>query len=326
MMEQRNILTSEVVKEWSSVRKNTTDLKHVAVILGDPGLHDKIKPTTLFDDDDHKTIDNLKVALSQLPGYKFTYLNTHSTLIYKLTQLKPKIDFVLNLCDEGFYNEPRLELHVPALLEMMNIPYTGSSPQCLSYCYDKSLIRGIANEMGINVASAFYIKPEDNVFEMNIEFPVIVKPNFGDSSFGITRDSVAANIEQLNQAILNIRNKFGYEKPILVEEFLEGKDLTLGILGNPPESYKVLPIVEEDYSRLPAELPKICGYEAKWLEDSLYFKYLIAPRGKVIARVYNVFGRVRETMIADNDCFVLGHADSSLAFPGATVMAFGNLN
>lgn len=53
---------------------------------------------------------------------------------------------------------------------------------------------------------------------------------------------------------------------------------------------------------------------------------VIAPRGKVIARVYNVFGRVRETMIANNDCFVLGHADSSLAFPGATVMAFGNLN
>lgn len=288
MMEQRNILTSEVVKEWSSIRKGTTDLKHVAVILGDPERPDKIKPTMLFDDDDHKTVDNLKIALSQLTGYKFTYLNNHSTLIYKLTKLKPKIDFVLNLCDEGFFNEPRLELHVPALLEMMNIPYTGSNPQCLSCCYDKSLIRGIANEMGINVASAFYIKPEDNVFEMNIEFPVIVKPNFGDSSFGITRDSVAITIEQLNQAILNIRNTFGYEKPILVEEFLEGKDLTLGILGNPPESYKVLPIVEEDYSRLPPELPKICGYEAKWLEDSLYFKYLRSIPAELPEDIYKI--------------------------------------
>jgi len=157
---------------------------------------------------------------------------------------------------------------------MMDIPYSGSNPQCLAYCYDKSLVRGIAKEMGVPVAEAFYIKPEDNVYEMNIDFPVIVKPNFGDSSFGITQKSVAYTIEELNDAIVRIREQFGYEKPILVEEFLTGNEFTVGIIGNPPESYTVLPIVEEDYSQLPADLPRICGYEAKWLEDSPYFKLL----------------------------------------------------
>lgn len=83
--------------------------------------------------------------------------------------------------------------------------------------------------------------------------------------------SVAYNPEELTNAISEIREKFGYDKPILVEEFLSGKDLSVGIIGNPPESYTVLPIVEEDYSSLPEGLPRICGYEVKWLPESPYW-------------------------------------------------------
>ncbi len=273
LMERRIITTSEVIKEWSPP-KQKVEVKNVAVIMGDPKKPDIIKPSTVFDEDDYNTIQQLKIALSSLKNYRFTYVNNHNMLIGDLLKLKNKVDYIFNLCDEGFLNDARKELHVPALLEMLEIPYTGSNPQCLSYCYDKSLIRGIAQEMGVPVADAFYIKPEDNVFEMNIAFPVIAKPNFGDSSFGITQKSVAFTVEELNDAILKTREKFGYDKPLLVEELLTGKDLTLGIIGNIPESYTVLPIVEEDYSQLPEGLPKICGYEAKWLQDSPYFQLL----------------------------------------------------
>lgn len=274
MMERRIITSSQVIKEWSTPKQKTTEVKNVVVIMGDPKKPDIIKPSTVFDDDDYNTIRELKIALSSLQNYRFTYVDNHNMLISDLAKLKSKIDYVFNLCDEGYSNDARKELHIPALLEMFDISYTGSNPQCLAYCYDKSLIRGIAQEMGIPVADAFYIKPEDNVFEMNIEFPVIAKPNFGDSSFGITQKSVAYNVEDLNDAILKIREKFGYDKPLLVEEFLTGKDLTVGIIGNVPESYIVLPIIEEDYSELPEGLPKICGYEAKWLQDSPYFQKL----------------------------------------------------
>jgi D-alanine-D-alanine ligase len=192
-------------------------------------------------------------------------------------RLKGKIDFVFNLCDEGFGNDPTRELHVPALLEILGIPYTGAGPQCLAYCYDKSLVRGVAKEMGIPVPEAIFIRPEDTTFELPMNFPVIVKPNFGDSSFGITVRSVCSTIEELSAAIEEIRTKFGYEKPILVEEFLTGKDLTVGIIGNPPDDYIVLPIAEEDYSVLPPGLPPICGYEAKWLPDSPYWKLRSIP-------------------------------------------------
>jgi D-alanine-D-alanine ligase len=114
---------------------------------------------------------------------------------------------------------------------------------------------------------------------MPFPFPVIVKPNFGDSSFGITQRSVANTLEELLNAISEIREKFGYEKPILVEEFLTGKDLSLGLIGNPPSSYTVLPITEEDYSAVPSHLPRICGYEAKWLPDSPYWNIKSIPAG-----------------------------------------------
>ena len=58
----------------------------------------------------------------------------------------------------------------------------------------------------------------------------------------------------------------------MVEEFLTGKDISVGIIGNPTTSYTILPVIEEDYSALPEELPKICGYEAKWDPSSPYWK------------------------------------------------------
>jgi len=277
MMQQRIIVTAIVKKEWTPVKRKKVKVRNVVVILGDPAKPDPLKPLCTFDDDDFYTIDQMKDSLRELKDYNFSYLNNHLTLDNDLNKLKSKTDLVFNLCDEGFNNNARQELHVPALLEVMGVLYTGSGPQCLGICYDKSLVRGLANEMGIPVPEAFFVKPEDIVYEIPFPFPGIVKPNFGDSSFGITQKSVTYSVEELVNAITEIRDKFGYEKPILVEEFLTGKDLSVGIIGNPPESYLVLPIIEEDYSSLPPELPRICGYEAKWLPDSPYWNIESIP-------------------------------------------------
>ncbi len=278
MMERRLIVTGVTKKEWTSkFRRDEKDLCQVTVILGDPKKPDKLKPGSIFDDDDYYTINQMKEAMNELKNYQFSFLDEHNNLISELTRRKGRIDYIFNLCDEGYNNDPRKELHIPGLLEILGIPYTGSNPQCLAYCYDKSLVRGIAKEMNIPVPDAFFINPEDTAYEINIGFPVLVKPNYGDSSFGITQNSYATNIEELVNAIAEIRGKFGYEKPILVEEFLSGKDISVGIIGNPPESYTVLPVIEEDYSALPSELPRICGYEAKWQPDSPYWQIKSIP-------------------------------------------------
>ncbi|KDE55470.1 methyltransferase domain-containing protein [Methanoculleus sp. MH98A] len=278
MMERRHIVTAHVRKEWSATKvRGQERAKHVAVILGDPARPDALKPSCAFDDDDFYTIDQMKAALRELSGYRFTYLFKHETLIQDLLRLKGKVDYVFNLCDEGFNNDPRKELHVPALLEIYGIPYTGAGPQSLAFCYDKSLVRGIAKEMGIPVPDACFITPGDRTYDAGMKFPAIVKPNAGDSSYGITQESIAHTIEELSDIISTLRTTLGYDRSLLVEEFLTGKDISVGIIGNPPGYSMVLPVIEEDYSALPPELPRICGYEAKWLPDSPYWKITSKP-------------------------------------------------
>lgn len=273
MMERRIVVTGTIEKAWTEPAQSAaSDIRQVTVVFGDPHLKDEIKPDCVFDEDDYDTINRLKEVLKHLKGYRFTILDNHQTLIADLERLRGKVDYVFNLCDEGFQNDPKKELHVPALLDILGIPYTGSAPQCLAFCYDKSLVRGVAREMHIPVPEAVFVRGENIACDMPFRLPAIVKPNSGDSSFGITEKNVAYSFEDLTRAISSIRARFGFEKPILVEEFLTGPDLSVGIIGNPPESYTVLPIIEEDYSALPPGLPRICGYEAKWIQDSPYWK------------------------------------------------------
>jgi D-alanine-D-alanine ligase len=273
MMAQRVILTARSNKRAAVRVEDEKRVRRVTVVMGDHRRSDSVKPNQTFDRDDFHTILELKKALAALPGFEFDYLDNHDELITGLREKAARVDFVFNLCDEGFNNEATKELHVPALLEMLGIRYSGGNPQCLAYCYDKSLIRGIAAEMDFPVPMAFSVAPEEVAFiSMPIDFPVIVKPNFGDSSVGITMDSVCYDVRQLEYAIAKAREATGFDRPVLVEEFLTGKDISVGIIGNPPDSYSVLPVIEEDYSQLPEGLPRICGYEAKWDTESEYFQ------------------------------------------------------
>ncbi len=277
MMEQRIIYTAVVKKEWAPVKAKKTGTANIVVILGDPSKDDPLKPSSVFDDDDYYTIDQMKNALMQLKEYNFTFIDNHDSLIQDLIKQKSGTDFIFNLCDEGYNNNPRLELHIPSILEVLGMEYSGSGPQCLAFCYDKSLVRGIAKEMGIPVPEAVLVDKEDTIFEIPLLFPVLIKPNFGDSSFGITQNSYAGSIQEVISSVSEIRVKLGYEKPVLIEEFLPGKDLSVGIIGNIPDSYTVLPIIEEDYSHVPGDLPRICGYEAKWDPSSPYWKIKSVP-------------------------------------------------
>jgi len=273
MMAQRIVLVAKSNKAAVAVGETRAKIRNVAVVMGDHRRPDTVKPNSTFGEDDMHTINELKKALAQLPDYEFTYFDDHNELIDEIRGKAKDIDFVFNLCDEGFNNEASKELHVPALLELLGIGYSGGDPQCLAYCYDKSLVRGVATEMDIPVSDAFSVGPEEVTYiSLPLEFPVIVKPNFGDSSVGITINSVCHDLQQLEQAIASVRELGGFERPVLVEQYLTGKDISVGIIGNPPDAYMVLPIIEEDYSALPPDLPKICGYEAKWDTQSVYFQ------------------------------------------------------
>ncbi|MFP5468628.1 MAG: D-alanine--D-alanine ligase, partial [Alphaproteobacteria bacterium] len=243
-------------------------IPEVTVLMGDPRLPDSVKLTGAFNAEDFETIARLKTALLEVPGYKFSYIDNHSTLWNALREQRPK--FVLNLCDEGFNNDALMELHVPAVLEMLNIPYSGSGPAALGLCYNKSQVRAIAASCDVPVPLETYFDADDQAATIPSIFPALIKPCMGDSSIGITRDAVVHNPSEAVSYLGELRRILP-GRPVLVQEFLSGNEYSVGIIGNPGIGFTVLPLLEVDYSGLPPELPKILGYESKWDPASPYW-------------------------------------------------------
>jgi len=238
------------------------------VVMGDPRLPDAVKRGGAFNPEDLETIRRLKDALSELPGYKFRYLDNHTTLDRDLSELHT--DLVFNLCDEGFNNDPFKELHVPAMLEALGLPYTGAGPSALAACYDKGLVRAVAMTLDVPVPLETHVRPGDQGATLPSVFPALLKPNYGDSSQGITKDAVVKNEKALLDYLERLRASFP-KRPILVQEYLTGPEYSVTLVGNPDQGLRALPILEVDYSRLDPKLPKILGYESKWEPDSAYW-------------------------------------------------------
>lgn len=240
---------------------------HITVLMGDHRLPDTVKKDGKYNEEDFTTINELKRALKKIKGFSFSFLDNHKTLMKTLSESPPQ--FVLNLCDEGYQNKALMELHVPALLEMLQIPYSGSAPCNLAVCYNKAIVRSIAQELNIPVPLESYLEPSDHTASLPSIFPAFLKPCCGDSSIGITQNAVVYNAQQLI-AYRDYLREVVPNSPILVQEFLNGREFSVGLIGN-SERFEVLPLLEVDYSGLPAHLPKILGYESKWLPGSPYW-------------------------------------------------------
>lgn len=237
----------------------------VTVLLGDPRLGDAVKRDGKFQPEDEDTVRRLKAALDELPGWRFAFHDRHDQLVDTLRREKPA--FVFNLCDEGYRNEAERELHVPALLELLDIPHTGAGPSCLGFCYNKPLVAATASALGIPVPTEYFLATSDSAVPTEVPFPAIVKPACGDGSVGIPAGNVVHNPAELSAAVAQLRTALP-GRAILVQEFLPGAEYTVGLVGNPAHGLHVLPILAVDYSGLDPSLPRILGYESKWLPDS----------------------------------------------------------
>ena len=268
MMARRILLTADAPIPVARKARGKAQKIDVTVLLGDPRLPDDIKLGGQFNPEDMDTIRKLKGALAELPNYTFRYLDNHATMARDLDGLRT--DLVLNLCDEGFNNDPFKELHVPALLELRRLPYTGAAPGALAACYDKGLVRAVAMTLDVPVPLETYVRPGDQGATLPSVFPAILKPNYGDSSQGITKDAVVHNKGSLLDYLERLRVEFP-RRPILVQEYLTGAEYSVGLIGNPDQGLRALPILEVDYSRLDPSLPRILGYESKWDPKSPYW-------------------------------------------------------
>ena len=101
-------------------------------------------------------------------------------------------------------------------------------------------------------------------------FPALIKPAQGDSSIGITQNSVVQTPTQAVAYLAELRRTLP-GRPVLIQEYLTGPEYSVTVIGNPGVGYNILPILEVDYSRLPKDLPPILSYESKWQPDSPYW-------------------------------------------------------
>jgi D-alanine-D-alanine ligase len=160
---------------------------------------------------------------------------------------------------------PSREAQIPAMLEMLQIPYLGSDPLTLGICLDKARAKEILAYNGIRTAPFTVVRSMDQFDDGRVHFPAMVKPLHEGSSKGIYNSSVVNSREELERETCKVLST--YSEPALVEEFLPGREFTVAIMGN-GRDVRVLPIVEIKFDALPPGVNPIYSYEAKWIWDT----------------------------------------------------------
>ncbi len=181
-------------------------------------------------------------------------------LVHSLRELHP--DLVFNLA-EGFAGRSALDSNVAGLLNLLDLRYTGSSPAGLLVAGDKTLAKKVLKFHGIQTPEFATVYRGAVDWAGDIAFPVIVKPPQEDASIGITKNSVVGDLKELFSRIDELQSEFG--QPVLVEEFVDGREFYVGVLGNFDAA--ALPPIELDFSGFPAGAPRIASWEAKWGAD-----------------------------------------------------------
>ena len=207
-------------------------------------------------------LDQLQEAI-EANGHTLRRLSVDASvepLIPELVNERP--DLVFNIA-ESFGGRSALESNVAALLNLLGLHYTGSSPAGLILAGDKTLTKKVLTFHGILTARFATVFRGSVDWAGDIEFPLIVKPPQEDASLGITQKSIVNDIQELLQTISSLQNE--YQSPVLAEEFIDGREFYVGVIGN--SDVQALPIMELDFSGYPEGKPKIASWEAKWGDD-----------------------------------------------------------
>jgi len=175
-----------------------------------------------------------------------------------------KPDFVFNLC-ETLYNHPHkalTEMYVAGWLELLKVSYTGSPPLSMGLALNKMRCKQLLRAAGLPIPPSILVPVGVKANLDSITPPYIVKPVREDGSFGITKKSVVQSPAEAEEQVKIIHEN--YKQAALVEEFIEGRELTVTLIDNP---LRVWGIGEIDFSKVPSDEPKIISYRAKWTQD-----------------------------------------------------------
>ena len=213
----------------------------------------------LSDADTFRTVRAVRVVLREV-GARFVDLAVGDDPRPTLAQLVARPpDVVLNVCDAPL-GDSSLEPALPALLERLGIPYTGSPPAALALCRDKVAVKRSLSALDVPTPDWCVVARGRRLRRLPV-FPAIVKPASEDASCGIDRGSVVRTPAALRTRIALIHKR--YRQPALVESYIAGRELNVSLVGDGPP--RVLPFGEIDFSAMPDDRPPIVTFEAKWM-------------------------------------------------------------
>ncbi len=223
------ILKSAATRQGLTLRKGVSARRTTPLRVGFTYNVKRIDPKAGTDDseaeyDSPTTIDSIRQAIASF-GHEVIDLEATPELPTILAAAN--VDLVFNMA-EGIKGRNR-EAQVPAILELLDIPYTGSDPAALSLALDKGMAKRIVRQAGIATPDFVLMTTGKERLPKGMRFPVIVKPVAEGSSKGVVGSSVAEDEAEMRRIVSEVVNK--YRQPALVEEFLGGREFTVALLG-----------------------------------------------------------------------------------------------
>jgi len=213
-----------------------------------------LEEARLEDTQKAETVQSVTEILSQ--KYECIDLIADDNIINKLKD--ENIDLVFNLCN-GIEGSSKLA-QLPAMLEFANIPYTGSSILGHSLAINKIVSSTVFKSNNIPTPDFISIYSLGDLKDIDMEFPILVKPSDEGSSRGIHQDSLVFNMEALEKKVQDDLDT--YNPPIMLNRYIQGREFSVGIIGN-GDDITILPIQEVDMSKLPEGLLQFNSFEVK---------------------------------------------------------------
>jgi D-alanine-D-alanine ligase len=210
------------------LKEKTVKKFRVALLANSKSNAPKIEgiPQDMWDDlDSDKTINTLVEAI-RAGGHDCEFLEGNYTLIDAVRQYRPDICF--NIC-EGHFGDAR-EAQVPALLEMLRIPYTGSKVLTLSLALDKPMTKRVLAYHDLPTPAFQVFERVNEPLSEDMTFPMFVKPSREGTGMGVSGKSIVHNETELREQIEYILQR--YQQTALVEKYIEGREVTVGVVGN----------------------------------------------------------------------------------------------
>ncbi|MDP2947893.1 MAG: D-alanine--D-alanine ligase [Nanoarchaeota archaeon] len=219
----------------------------------------------------------LITELLSVRGHEVSSCQADLDLWEKLRKRRKNIDLVFNLA-EGFGGGNTNETVVPAILEALEIPFTGASARNMNFTLDKEKTKLVLTSYGVPSAKHALIREMSDLNTFCLPYPVIVKPVREEASIGITYGSVVSDEYSLRRQVKE--SLFLYHQPVLVEQFIIGREISVGIVGNWPDLH-IFPPLEFVFSNSTPILRRFRSYEYKWGGDKENMAKAILPQDMI---------------------------------------------